>query len=147
MVVAVDACRVAVGEAELDGVVPHLCGGLSAWLGLEHGQRGRWLECRSQLGERGLLFPCVVTGGARTLLAQISELVVAGMPVGPGDVHTRAARNVDLDARWFFSWVEGGRHGWVRDQLLDLPAQQSPGGDRKSTRLNSSHEWISYAVF
>src|SRR5438105_7124135 len=31
-------------------------------------------------------------------------------------------------------------------------ADQSPGtghavGDRKSTRLNSSHEWISYAVF
>src|SRR5215207_2008972 len=23
----------------------------------------------------------------------------------------------------------------------------APGGDRKSTRLNSSHEWISYAVF
>src|SRR5438105_5711471 len=24
---------------------------------------------------------------------------------------------------------------------------ESPHGDRKSTRLNSSHEWISYAVF
>src|SRR5437899_12863275 len=104
MVVAVDACRVAVGEAELDGVVPHLCGGLSAWLGLEHGQRGSWLECRSQLGERGLLFPCVVTGGARTLLAQISELVVTAMPIGRGSVHTCAARNEDPDARWSFLW-------------------------------------------
>src|SRR5438270_6340389 len=28
---------------------------------------------------------------------------------------------------------------------LDLP--DSPGGDRKSTRLNSSHSQISYAVF
>src|SRR6266536_4304823 len=27
-----------------------------------------------------------------------------------------------------------------------LPGRQ-PSGDRKSTRLNSSHEWISYAVF
>src|SRR5438105_6865051 len=28
------------------------------------------------------------------------------------------------------------------------PAQARPAdGDRKSTRLNSSHEWISYAVF
>src|SRR5207247_3467565 len=25
--------------------------------------------------------------------------------------------------------------------------EQRPWGDRKSTRLNSSHEWISYAVF
>src|SRR3712207_9008805 len=27
------------------------------------------------------------------------------------------------------------------------PAQRGPGGDRKSTRLNSSHANISYAVF
>src|SRR5438105_15403030 len=26
-------------------------------------------------------------------------------------------------------------------------AEHAPVGDRKSTRLNSSHEWISYAVF
>src|SRR5438105_6047059 len=32
------------------------------------------------------------------------------------------------------------RFGYVRDW-------QPPGIDRKSTRLNSSHEWISYAVF
>ncbi len=30
--------------------------------------------------------------------------------VGPGDIHTRAVRNVNLDARWFFSRVEGSRH-------------------------------------
>src|SRR5438105_9994805 len=34
----------------------------------------------------------------------------------------------------------GGRH-----QLHGVGRQ--PGPDRKSTRLNSSHEWISYAVF
>src|SRR5438105_6987347 len=28
-----------------------------------------------------------------------------------------------------------------------LSAADDPAGDRKSTRLNSSHEWISYAVF
>src|SRR5207247_6745904 len=32
------------------------------------------------------------------------------------------------------------------DVLLDL-AFHEPAVDRKSTRLNSSHEWISYAVF
>ena len=30
--------------------------------------------------------------------------------------------------------------------LNDNPMHYCPG-DRKSTRLNSSHEWISYAVF
>src|SRR5207247_8749315 len=33
---------------------------------------------------------------------------------------------------------------WAFDKLMDFPA---PYLDRKSTRLNSSHEWISYAVF
>src|SRR5438105_8308781 len=28
-----------------------------------------------------------------------------------------------------------------------LESPRPPGSDRKSTRLNSSHEWISYAVF
>src|SRR5438105_12182848 len=36
------------------------------------------------------------------------------------------------------------RAGDVADQLAPLPG---PWQDRKSTRLNSSHEWISYAVF
>src|SRR5438105_8130361 len=47
----------------------------------------------------------------------------------------------------------GGAHG--EEPRLQHPrqagrARSDPGGaegDRKSTRLNSSHEWISYAVF
>src|SRR5207247_9804961 len=35
----------------------------------------------------------------------------------------------------------GNRDGWPRRMRIWR------GGDRKSTRLNSSHEWISYAVF
>src|SRR5438105_7148280 len=31
--------------------------------------------------------------------------------------------------------------------LATCPPSGDGGGDRKSTRLNSSHEWISYAVF
>src|SRR5467141_1258687 len=33
------------------------------------------------------------------------------MAVGPGDINTRTARNVNLDARWFFSRVWGSGHG------------------------------------
>src|SRR5438105_10002329 len=36
----------------------------------------------------------------------------------------------------------------MRARLFEsLEQMLSPEGDRKSTRLNSSHEWISYAVF
>src|SRR5207247_7264248 len=41
--------------------------------------------------------------------------------------------------------------GLIHDAPLPLPLTTAIGaftlGDRKSTRLNSSHEWISYAVF
>src|SRR5207247_6480009 len=40
---------------------------------------------------------------------------------------------------------------WAKLELArqseKIPATTSHDGDRKSTRLNSSHEWISYAVF
>ena len=41
MVVGIDAGGVAVGERDLDGVVPYLCGGFSARFGLEHRQGRR----------------------------------------------------------------------------------------------------------
>src|SRR5438105_12035689 len=41
----------------------------------------------------------------------------------------------------------GRRGGGGRRCLLFLAADQGQRRDRKSTRLNSSHEWISYAVF
>src|SRR3712207_8896111 len=40
---------------------------------------------------------------------------------------------------------EGGRSGQV--EVLEVGALAVRGGDRKSTRLNSSHANISYAVF
>src|SRR5438105_5822891 len=44
-----------------------------------------------------------------------------------------------------------GRAGRLLDQLLVPPLDRAVAlaqvQDRKSTRLNSSHEWISYAVF
>src|SRR5438105_10667288 len=43
----------------------------------------------------------------------------------------------------FRSCHPGGRVGALPRAYRGLPARR----DRKSTRLNSSHEWISYAVF
>src|SRR5206468_12268463 len=42
--------------------------------------------------------------------------------------------------------LEGGERGTVADQRLHA-ARLGGGEDRKSTRLNSSHDQISYAVF
>src|SRR5690349_24611087 len=41
----------------------------------------------------------------------------------------------------------GVGQGELHDVLGAQPGDQLPGGDRKSTRLNSSHVEISYAVF
>src|SRR6266540_777088 len=37
--------------------------------------------------------------------------------------------------------------GWMKPERVWTPLVQRPGRDRKSTRLNSSHITISYAVF
>src|SRR5207253_6761624 len=53
--------------------------------------------------------------------------------------------------RWFRSRIVGGRtNHWGRIALRFAPVDfksRSTDGDRKSTRLNSSHVAISYAVF
>src|SRR5438445_1004482 len=76
---------------------------------------------------RSTLFP--YTTLFRSLL--IEHVLVVNEPVE----HARLARRIDL------------RHGVIVDEgdYLRLAAQSQP--DRKSTRLNSSHANISYAVF
>src|SRR5216683_6344539 len=43
--------------------------------------------------------------------------------------------------------AESGEHGHVRPDVPRVAHDPDPPGDRKSTRLNSSHDQISYAVF
>src|SRR2546430_11598433 len=55
-------------------------------------------------------------------------------------------------ARFFISQINGARFPGAAYDLFQAFAQFRPGGtfsdlDRKSTRLNSSHSQISYAVF
>src|SRR2546422_5047141 len=71
----------------------------------------------------------------------------------------------ELRERGLMTWIEQ-EHGWVaapeeivkafskdgfeecnRETTTSRRDWQPPGGDRKSTRLNSSHGYISYAVF
>src|SRR2546422_11626230 len=53
------------------------------------------------------------------------------------------------------TWLLGSAHGWrllaeecgIKDEAALKQATGDDWGDRKSTRLNSSHGYISYAVF
>src|SRR5580700_4302280 len=94
MVVAVNAGGVAIRKGDLDGVVADRRGGSGAGFGLEHrqGGRGSWAS-----GREGMFFLAfVVAGGARALIAEVGEIVVAGVAVGPGDVHAGTRGDVDF---------------------------------------------------
>src|SRR2546422_839849 len=80
MVVAVDAGGVAVGEADLNGVVAYLSGALGARLGLEAASRGNGFPVRTRLR--------VPEGGANALgqLGADDGLELAGLRMGLGFV-------------------------------------------------------------
>src|SRR5438270_3946226 len=52
----------------------------------------------------------------------------------------------DIGGRWIIGRSLGKRHG-KPGRVCRLATVQTHGEDRKSTRLNSSHSQISYAVF
>src|SRR5256885_6539288 len=77
------------------------------------------------------------------------------LPLARSAVDRAAERRRD-DAWLAESWRGGGQvlvvdpkgnAAGTADGLELLPAERAPAGDRKSTRLNSSHPVISYAVF
>jgi len=108
MIVGEDASGVAIGEKDLNGVVADLRGGLGASLGLEHGKRSELRGARS--GDGGFLFALFVARSTGAMLAEIGEIEVALMAVGPSDVHAGAGGDVDFHAERLTTIVEGKRH-------------------------------------
>src|SRR5688572_31067346 len=84
---------------------------------------------------RSTLFP---TRRSSDLLLQLARRTAMGM--GP---HVRNAR--DDDRRDEFIAIDDDRRRRTED--VDLFNAEGMEADRKSTRLNSSHSQISYAVF
>jgi hypothetical protein len=108
MVVAVDASGVAIGKGDLDGVIADRGSCFGAGLGLEHRQcgGGSW-AC----GREGMFFLAfVVAGGARALIAEVGEIEVAGVAVGPGNVHAGTRGDVDFYGGGFTARVDGDGH-------------------------------------
>src|SRR5437879_10726438 len=94
------------------------------------------------LGFEGLGFGAKVKDAARHLTLPVVTLVVGTLPVLVK--HVRAAMIEVLDSA-FLRAARG--HGIPRQRLLFRYALPAAAKDRKSTRLNSSHRCISYAVF
>src|SRR2546430_9791561 len=64
-----------------------------------------------------------------------------GVPGAESEAQSRTARRVATDR------AAARRHGLCHRGGMDTRMAGRDGGDRKSTRLNSSHSQISYAVF
>lgn len=108
IVVAVDAGGMAIVEGDLDGIVPYRVGGLSARLGLVHGEkRGGGSGGRAS----GFLFGAfVIAGGAGAMVTEEGKVKVAGMAVGPGDVDAGAGFDVNLYGGGLLAGIERRRH-------------------------------------
>src|SRR5207247_8049965 len=108
------------------------------------GDRHHEAEVRAhQLVER-LLFPLLDPLRKRDLLLAGDERVLADLPeilVQRPFVERCTFRRVQLHGL-----VTPPRRAHDAARNYDPPSRRR-GLDRKSTRLNSSHEWISYAVF
>lgn len=110
---AVDAGGVAVGEINADGVIADSVRRRGFRLGLEHGEFGAQAGRRaggSAERRRRFFLARVVARGAGAIFAQISEIIVARVTVGPDDIHARAGGDVDLHGSGIFARVERQRH-------------------------------------
>src|SRR3712207_7113885 len=94
---------------------------------------------------RSTLFPYPTlfrSGYQQAGLRRLVEPVCAGVEIQPGDAGDEGHVDVTTDDR------SDGEHVERRcAQLVEPSADRVAHGDRKSTRLNSSHANISYAVF
>src|SRR5574337_430354 len=64
--------------------------------------------------------------------------------VGFGDTRVLCTASIEDRAP---AWLRGKGEGWITAEYGMLPRATNTRTDRKSTRLNSSHHSISYAVF
>ena len=96
----------AIVKAELDCVVPYLGGRLCARLRLIQRKNGRGRRGAERNGYL-LLAAFIVAGSAGTVVAKQRKIKMASVPIGPGDVDTRASLHVDFHFCGFSAWING----------------------------------------
>jgi len=127
---AEDARAVPVIEIDLQGVVPDRMSGAGGDLRLEHRQQ-RGIHLRPRLvGRVCLLLALIIAHRAGTLFAQIREVVVAGVAIGPRDVDARARRHVHLHTGGFSPFIDGNGHDYYlsRSPVCDSPHGRAAAG-------------------
>src|SRR2546422_5343184 len=92
-----------------------------------YGLGGRWSGGGGGAGGGSLPCPCECVGVRR------AEATGLGVPLEVGDMDCRRLDRHEIEGR--------------RPPAARALAERPRGRDRKSTRLNSSHGYISYAVF
>lgn len=113
MIVGINAGGMAVRKRNLYRILADGICGLRARFGLEHRQRGRRRKRRRSFAQLRFLDALVVARRAGTLFAQIWKIKMAGVPVGPSNVHARAAADVNLHTGGLASLVNGYWHELV----------------------------------
>lgn len=123
MVEAIDPCPVAVGEFDLDGIVPYCRGGASGDSRLEH------RKDRAVAGSFGIDTAVLVTlffaGGTRAMFTKIGKIIVTAVGVGPNDINASTGRDVNLHVDGPLADVERERHRVFRE-LLGWTLHSSP---------------------
>src|SRR5207247_7684120 len=89
------------------------------------------------------LLPSTTLFRSRNMRARTIALGAAGAVAGVALWWRRNPSACPYSQRF---WVEAPHPFITRRRLREI-LESRAGEDRKSTRLNSSHEWISYAVF
>src|SRR2546422_4388032 len=95
------------------------------------------------------LYRRIVKVGVDLLIDAYPAVLVGAAPRIPQD-HARATvfpRRRPEDGRVEWTWPAGRVADTIRAVTHPYPGAFVGDGDRKSTRLNSSHGYISYAVF
>lgn len=105
---AENAGGVAVGELDLDRVAPHGSGGACGDFRLEHGKNGR--AASGFRFEPAVFFALFAAGGAGTVFAEVHEIVVASVGVGPDDVHAFTGGDADFYVHGLFAQIERNGH-------------------------------------
>lgn len=108
----------AIIKADLDSVTAYLRSRLGSCFGLVHRQqRG----CGKIPGGHGFLFSAlVVAGSTGAMVAEKRKIEMAGVAIGPDNIHTCAGLDVNLYFFGLFSWIEWCRHKKLSVLSLEL---------------------------
>src|SRR5262245_8625877 len=98
-----------IAKFDLQGIVTNRLGRARSWFRFEKGKLGAARGRRLEFGFL-LLAALVAAGCARTCVAQVKEVKVTGVAIGPDNVDACATGNVHFYVEWLAAKVGGNGH-------------------------------------